>query len=143
MFGSIDLRSLAIACVSLLLLSCVGTQGLPPVSLDLLVPAPSDDPLAEPQDANPAGSQGAAGMRVYIDPETGEFGVPPPEAGPEAALQLQSLSTPSEELLQVLGTTQAGGFTVELNGQFQMDLTIIPDTDGKISIRCVDEHPDD
>ena len=28
---------------------------------------------AEPQDANPAAPQGAAGMHVYIDPETGEF----------------------------------------------------------------------
>ncbi len=78
-------------------------------------------------------------MRVYIDPETGEFGVPPPEAappeaGPEAALQLQSLSAPSEELVEVPG--QAGGFTVELNGQFQRDLTVIPDADGTISIRC-------
>ena len=44
MFGSIDLRSLAIACTSLLLLSCVGTERLPPVSLDLFVPAPPDDP---------------------------------------------------------------------------------------------------
>ena len=115
------MRSLAIACVSLLLLSC-GTQGLPPVAL---VPAPSDDPWAAPQ--------GAAGMRVYMDPETGAFGVPPPEALPEAALQLQS---PSEELVEVPGTTDAGGFTVELNGQFQMDLTVTPDADGKISIRC-------
>ncbi len=40
------MRSLAIACVSLLLLSCVGIQGLPPVALDLFVPAPSDDPWA-------------------------------------------------------------------------------------------------
>ncbi len=81
-------------------------------------------------------------MRVYIDPETGEFAVPPPEAGPEAALQFQLLSTPSEELLEMWGTTEAGGFTVELNGQFQRDLTITPDADGKLSIRCLDEHPD-
>ena len=146
MFGSIDLRSLAIACVSLLLLSCVGTQGLPPVSLDLLVPAPSDDPLAEPQDANPAGPHGAAGMRVYIDPETGEFGVPPPEvappeAGPEVPLLFKSLSIPSQELVEVPGTTAAGGFTVQLNDQFQRVLTVTPDADGKLSIRCVDKHP--
>ncbi len=52
---------------------------------------------AEPQDANPAAPAGAAHMHVYIDPETGDFGVPPPEAAPpeappQAALQLQSLS---------------------------------------------------
>ncbi len=81
-------------------------------------------------------------MRVYIDPETGEFGVPPPEAGPEAALQLQSLSTPSEELVEVPGTTPAGGFTLELNGQFQRDLIVTRDADGKISTRCLDEHQD-
>ncbi len=102
---------------------------------------------AEPQDANPAVPQGAAGMRVWIDPETGEFGVPPPEAAPpealpEAALQFQSLSSPSEELVEVPGTTEAGGFTVELNGQFQRDLTVTPDADGKISIRCVDDARD-
>ncbi len=96
---------------------------------------------AEPQDANPAAPQGTAGMRVYIDPETGEFGVPP-EAGPEAALQFQSLSAPSEELVEVPGTTEAGGFTVDLKGQFQRFLTVTPDADGKISIRCADEHPD-
>jgi len=44
MVGSIDLRSLAIVCISLFLLSCVGTQGLPTVALDLFVPAPPDDP---------------------------------------------------------------------------------------------------
>ncbi len=95
---------------------------------------------AEPQDANPAAPQGAAGMRVYIDPETGEFGVPPPDAGPEAALQLQSLSTPSEELMEVPGTTEAGGFTIELNGQFQRDLTVTPDADGKLSIGCAQDR---
>ncbi len=84
-------------------------------------------------------------MRVYIDPETGEFAVPapeaaPPEAGPEAALQHQSLSTPSDELVEVPGTTEAGGFTVELNGQFQRDLTVTPDADGKLSIRCVQDR---
>ncbi len=94
---------------------------------------------AEPQDANPAAPQGAAGMRVYIDPETGEFGVPP-EAGPEAALQFQSLSAPSEELVEVPGTTEAGGFTVELNGQFQIDLNVNKDADGKLSIHCVQDR---
>ncbi len=84
-------------------------------------------------------------MRVYIDPETGEFAAHPPEAAlPEAlpgtALQLQSLSAPSEELAEVPGTTEAGGFTVELNGQFQMDLTVTPDADGKISIRCAQDR---
>ena len=91
-------------------------------------------------------------MRVWVDPETGEFGVPPPEVAPpeaapyealpEAALQLQSLSAPSEELVEVPGATTAGGFTVELNGQFQRYLTVTPDADGKNSFRCVDEHPD-
>ncbi len=81
-------------------------------------------------------------MRVYLDPETGEF-VPPPEAapleaGPEAALQLL---TPLEEPVEVWGTTEAGGFTVELNGQFQRPLLFgPPDAEGKLSIRC--EHPD-
>ncbi len=126
------MRSLAIACVSLLLLSCAGTQGLAPVALDQFVPAPSDDPWAAPQ--------GAAGMRVYIDPETGEFAVPPLEAAPEAALQSQSLSTPSEELVEVPGTTEAGGFTVELNGQFQRLLTVTPDADGKLTIRCAQDR---
>ncbi len=85
-------------------------------------------------------------MRVWIDPETGEFGVPPPEAappeaGPEAALQFKSLGTPSEELVEVPGTTEAGGFTLELNGQFQSPLSVTRDADGKISLRC-GEHPD-
>jgi hypothetical protein len=44
MFGSTALRSLAISCVALLLVSCASTEALPPVSLDLFVPAPADDP---------------------------------------------------------------------------------------------------
>ncbi len=112
------------------------------ISASLLAVSLHSPSAAEPQDANPAAPQGAAGMRVYMDPETGEFGVPPPDAGPEAALQLQPLSTPSEELVEVWGTTEAGGFTVELNGQFQKFLTVAPDTDGKISIRCADQHLD-
>ncbi len=84
-------------------------------------------------------------MRVYIDPETGEFGVPPPEAappeaGPDAALQFKSLGTSSEELVEVPGTTEAGGFTIELNGQFQRDLTVTPDADGKLSIGCAQDR---
>ncbi len=90
-----------------------------------------------------AAAEPPARMHVYIDPETGEFGEPPPEAAtpeapPQAALQLQS---PSEELVEVPGTTAAGGFTLELNGQFQSPLTVTRDADGKISLRC-GEHPD-
>lgn len=44
MFGSTALRSLAISWVALLLVSCASTEALPPVSLDLFVPAPADDP---------------------------------------------------------------------------------------------------
>jgi len=44
MLGSKVLRSLTIACVGVLLLSCASAQKLPPVSLDLFVPAPADDP---------------------------------------------------------------------------------------------------
>ena len=68
MVGSIDLRSLAIACVSLLLLSCVGIQGLPPVALDLFVPAPSDDPWShkiedwQTRHNQDLASQGEAGL---------------------------------------------------------------------------------
>ncbi len=38
------MRSLAIACTSILLLSCASTASLPQVSLDLFVPAPASDP---------------------------------------------------------------------------------------------------
>ncbi len=96
---------------------------------------------AEPQDANPAAPQGAARMHVYIDPETGEFGEPPPEAAPPEAPPQAELQLQSEELVEVPGTTEAGGVTVELNGQFQSPLTVTRDADGKISLRC-GEHPD-
>ncbi len=108
---------------------------------------------AEPQSPSEplAGPSASPAMQVYLDPETGEFGVPPPEleasskpkgSTKKAALKSQSLSTAPEELVEVPGTTEAGGFTVELNGQFQSFLTVTPDADGKISIRCGDEHPD-
>ncbi len=96
---------------------------------------------AEPQDANPAAPQGAARMHVYIDPETGEFGEPPPEAAPPEAPPQAELQLQSEELGEVPGTTEAGGVTVELNGQFQSPLAVTRDADGKISLRC-GEHPD-
>ncbi len=80
------------------------------------------------------------GMRAYIDPETGEFGVPPwweAEARGTEALVAPgaSASTSSEGLVETPSPVPGGGVMVDLQGRFRSPLTATLDDDGKTKMQ--------
>jgi len=84
-------------------------------------------------------TKSAAGYKVYKDPVTGKFGVPPPDAKP---LQLskelqQALSTSSEGLVQIQSPVPGGGIVVRLNGRFQSAMVAAADAEGNVSVPCL------
>ncbi len=93
--------------------------------------------VAEKQGEKAAHSpEGAAGMRVYIDPNTGEILEPP--AGAPAAETPESLekafNTSSEGLVETPSPVPGGGIILDLQGRFRSPLVATQGADGKISI---------
>lgn len=88
--------------------------------------------------------EGAAGMRVYINPNTGEILQPP--AGAPAAETPESLekafSTSSEGLVETPSPVPGGGVILDLQGRFRSPLIATPGADGKISIEHMPVVPD-
>ncbi len=86
---------------------------------------------------------GAAGMRVYRDPATGEFTAPPGDDGAdtlsaETAARKRVLEGAPRELVEEPGASAAGGVTMDLQGRFQSDQTATIDADGTVHTHC---HP--
>jgi len=84
---------------------------------------------------------GAAGMRVYRDPATGAFVAPPAVPAPDATSPGTGQSLGVRRFVEVPGTTQAGGVTVDLQGAFQSEVTATVDAGGHVSTRCADSAP--
>jgi len=79
--------------------------------------------------------EGAAGMRVNIDPNTGEIQEPP--VGAPTAETMESLeraaSTSSEGLVETPSPVPGGGVILDLQGRFRNPLVATQGADGKIS----------
>lgn len=77
----------------------------------------------------------APGMRAYIDPATGEFGHPPPDAAaaPSGSARAVGLSTAFKE---VPGTTPAGGMIVRFPIEMGQSFVATVGADGTRSTRC-------
>jgi hypothetical protein len=99
--------------------------------------APSSATLAPEHGEQPAGAvEGAAGMRIYRDPETGELGDPPAEAPAQVTLPPDDpLSTSSEGLVQTPSPVPGGGVMLHLQGRFRSPLIATQDAEGKITIQ--------
>jgi hypothetical protein len=85
--------------------------------------------------ANPETPAAQAGMRVFIDPETGTIGVPavmPPLAAADKAA-LAPLAQPVQTVLP------DGSVMMELNGACQEYMVLQVDAQGKKSLRCVQD----
>ncbi len=90
------------------------------------------------------------GMRAYLDPVTGEFGVPPSweeEAQGTEALVAPGApaSTSDAGLVETTSPVPGGGVTVDLQGRFQSPLVATIGTDGKMTmrhLRCVQDSDD-
>jgi hypothetical protein len=116
---------------------CAGcaSTGVTPTS----VASEASPPAASP----PAGTH--AGLRVYKDPQTGEFTEPPPNtsiATTTAPIE-RAFSRSHEGLLAVPSSMPGGGVRVDLQGRFRSHFVATKDADGKVSVRCVpkDELP--
>lgn len=128
--------SVLTACVALFALTCLLSDA-----------AESEETSARPLSASSRTCGGesdspraaVSGMRVHVDPETGQFVEHPAEA-PLAEVpsrQAQMLSTSSEALVEVPGSTPAGGVTVHLQGRFRAVMTASQAAAGELSTRCV------
>ena len=87
---------------------------------------------------NRAAAPGGAGMRVYLDPETGQLTGPPAAGDEETAPRdpLGRFSTYSGDLIEE--RLPGRGFKVDLRGRFQSAVvaTIDPETQ-EVTIDCV------
>lgn len=106
---------------------------------------PVADPAAQPPSSKPAEppaelAPGAAGIRVYLDPETGRVIDRPDEPGavPQPRGLADRLNTYGGDLVQE--PLPDGGFKVDLRGRFRSAVvaTIDPVTD-EVVIDCVPE----
>ncbi len=116
--------------VGMLCAGCAST-GVTPTSI-----APEATPAAA---SPPAGAH--AGLRVYKDPQTGEFTEPPPTDTSTAATAERAFSRSHQGLVEVPNTAVPGGGAVlDLQGRFRSHFIATKDADGKLSVRCVPEH---
>jgi hypothetical protein len=99
--------------------------------------APSSATLVPEHDEQRAGAvEGAAGMKIYRDPVTGELGDPPAEEEAQVSLPPDdALSTSSEGLVETPSPVPDGGVMVDLQGRFRSPLMATQDAEGKITIQ--------
>ncbi len=99
------------------------------VGLALSMPAMADDTASSGQSqvAVPA-----AGMRVHIDPDTGERRSAP--SGTEQPAAMFTGSVPTADLVEEVNP--AGGFTVDLQRRFGGVARASVGSDGKVAVDC-------
>jgi hypothetical protein len=83
---------------------------------------------------------GNAGVRAYIDPQTGELGVPPP--GTMVAPSVQGTGRRTANLIEVPSTGSAGGVMINTKGRVAADVVATTDRAGKTTVRCDPHRPD-
>ena len=111
---------------------CAGcaSPGVAPVA------SPSDGPLAAA--SPPSGVH--ADLRVYKDPQTGEFTEPPPVNLSTAPTE-RAFDHSHQGLMVVPNTAvPGGGVKLDLQGRFRSHFVATKDADGKVSVRCLPEH---
>jgi hypothetical protein len=92
------------------------------------------------QATNPVANSREAGMRVYKDPQTGEF-ISPPPATPTTAPVERALNRSHEGLVATPNTAVPnGGIKMDLQGRFRSHFIATKDAEGNVSVRCVPEH---
>lgn len=91
--------------------------------------------------ASPATSGSAPqkdpGMKIFVDPKTGEMSKPAPQPVlPEATQRsFEAVKEPLPELLEMPSPRPGGGIMIDLKGQFRTPLKASRDADGKLSIK--------
>jgi hypothetical protein len=88
--------------------------------------------------------EGAAGMTIHVDPQTGAIlKEPAPGAVPlQLTPQLRnSLSTSHQGLVETPSAAPGGGIKLDLQGRFQNPLIVTTDANGKLKMQHLDETP--
>lgn len=112
-------------------------------SADIADTADSRPLVAAPPSADTPTPQAteAAGLRVYIDPETGRF-VPEPPAGAAVETDVataEAVSTRSVDLVEQPSPVPGGGMMLDLEGRFQNAIEMSVDASGALSSDCAIE----
>jgi len=88
--------------------------------------------------------EGAADIRVYVNPDTGEI-IQPPAGAPvaETSKSLEkAFSTSAEGLVETPSPVPGGGVILDLQGRFRSPLVATQGSDGKVSIEHMPVGPD-
>ena len=112
------------------------TAGVNQTSSQETLPSPNTAVAQEQNKKNLTSPAESQALRVYIDPETGEF-IAPPEQEVAAArnLALPAASSTSHQGLEEKPSPVPGGGTmVDLKGHFRSPLTATIDSNGKTKI---------
>ena len=116
--------------------------------VSLLVVAGSFAVVARPvfsgENTPAAVPEGAAGMTIHVDPQTGAIlKEPAPGAVPlQLTPQLRnSLSTSHQGLVEAPSAAAGGGIKLDLQGRFQNPLIVTIDANGKLNTQHLDETP--
>jgi|SRR5262245_30726626 len=117
---------------------------------------PADDPpaptpagpgtgVSQPSAQKPtAVPDGAPGLTVYIDPQTGAIrqdpapGTTPLQLTPQ---EQNALSTSHQDLVQVPSPEPGGGVKLDLQGRFQSPLIVTIDANGKLKMQHLGDPP--
>jgi hypothetical protein len=105
---------------------------------ELGVPPPTS--LGSPSARIPAG---ATGMKIYIDPQTGQLTTEPAGAVPLqlSPAEANALSTSHQGLVESLSPVPGGGVIVDLQGRFQNPIFATVDANGKVTIQHLERRP--
>ncbi|SRR5258708_3794154 len=146
-------RILAGALV-LALASYVGVQYLTRVDSS---PSPSrplplaslDSPDNNSKNKTPSSSSTSPGMKVYVDPKTGQFQKPPVGKIPEGAQMSKPLrgdetehKTSGKELEEKVSPVIGGGIVMDVRLRFRRPLVASRDADGNLTIQHVPQEED-
>jgi hypothetical protein len=138
----LDRTGLILLSAALFCQGCV-TSGAPPqpsgTSLQQAqVVAPGSNTAMRGESAPAAG----AASRVYRDPVTGEFTVPPPEVKvPTAPVTVREATSTAPTPTMKETAVEGGGTKLDLQGRFRSYVSATKDSEGKITVHCDDRPP--
>ncbi len=113
----------------------VALRCVPSVLASIALLATAAPAAAEPGESSPQEQvQQTAGMRVYVDPETGEFAAPPADS---AVAQQSSVSRRSRRAISVADSpVVGGGQTFDVYGRFLHSMNAKTNSQGYPEVVC-------
>ena len=91
----------------------------------------------------PAAPAAEAAMRIHVDPVTGQIVSPKSDPGAARGVSATAASESAQPLPVEKVTTKAGGWKVNLQGRFMMEMAATAGPDGKVAHICDTPHESD